>query len=47
MFLLRLPNYWVNLDEPVIKFVTDLNGMEEDIDSTAASNEGAACGLPA
>jgi hypothetical protein len=41
MFLFRLPNFWKLLDEPVISFVTDLNGLEEDFESTGAtSNEG-------
>lgn len=41
MFLLRLPNFWRHLEEPVIKFVTDLNGLDEDFESTGAnSNEG-------
>ena len=31
MFLLRLPDFTKHLDEPVIKFVTDLNGLEEDL----------------
>ena len=30
MFLLRLPDFAKILDEPVIKFVTELNGLEED-----------------
>jgi hypothetical protein len=30
MFLLRLPEFFKLLDEPVIKFVSDLNGLEED-----------------
>jgi hypothetical protein len=30
MFLLRLPDFPKILDEPVIKFVTELNGLEED-----------------
>jgi hypothetical protein len=30
MFLFRLPNYYKYLDEPVINFVSDLNGLEED-----------------
>lgn len=31
MFLLRLPDFHKHLDEPVIKFVSDLNGLEEDL----------------
>ena len=31
MFLLRLPDFYKQLDEPVIKFVSDLNGLEEDL----------------
>lgn len=30
MFLLRLPNFYKYLDEPVLAFVTDLNGLDED-----------------
>lgn len=30
MFLLRLPDFFRHLDEPVIRFVSDLNGLEED-----------------
>jgi hypothetical protein len=30
MFLLRLPDFWKHLDDPIIQFVTDLNGLEED-----------------
>lgn len=38
MFLLRLPNFWRHLDEPVINFVTDLNGLEEDFQSTDSTS---------
>ena len=38
MFLLRLPNFWQYLDEPVINFVTELNGLEEDFESTGATS---------
>ena len=31
MFLLRLPDFHKHLDEPVIKFVSELNGLEEDL----------------
>jgi hypothetical protein len=31
MFLLRLPDFAKLLDEPVIKFVSDLNGLDEDL----------------
>lgn len=30
MFLFRIPNYYRYLDEPVISFISDLNGLEED-----------------
>lgn len=30
MFLMRLPEFWKHLDDPIIQFVTDLNGLEED-----------------
>ena len=30
MFLLRLPDFYKHLEEPIIQFVTDLNGLEED-----------------
>lgn len=32
MFLLRIPDFWKYLDEPVLKFVMDLNGLDEDFD---------------
>ena len=32
MFLLRLPNFYQYLEEPVINFVTELNALEEDQD---------------
>ena len=30
MFLLRIPNYYRYLEEPIINFIIDLNGLEED-----------------
>ena len=30
MFLMRLPDFWKHLDDPIIQFVTELNGLEED-----------------
>ncbi len=32
MFLLRIPDFWKYLDEPVLKFVMELNGLDEDFD---------------
>lgn len=29
-FLFRLPNFYKYLDEPVISFVMDINGLDED-----------------
>ena len=31
MFLLRMPDFYKYLDEPVIAFIGDLNGLEEDL----------------
>ncbi len=56
MFLLRLPDFHKHLDEPVIKFVSDLNGLEEDmsyseligdtgLSGTALSLEGSLTGV--
>ena len=45
MFLFRLPAYYKYLDEPIINFVADLNGLDEDanffdpIQSVPASKE--------
>jgi hypothetical protein len=32
MYLFRLPQYYRYLEEPVINFITELNGIDDDLE---------------
>lgn len=32
MYLLRLPNYYTYLEEPIIGFISELNSIEDEIE---------------
>lgn len=39
MFLFRIPHYYKYLEEPVINFIAELNGIEDDDLEHANTNE--------